>query len=218
MSKIVTKTINKIGVLIFPGVEELDFVGPWEILTMWRDYADGPSTIITVAKHIDTLSCAKGLKVIPDQDFANSPEFDVLFIPGGFSALEHARDKDIIQFVKAQAENAVFMLSVCSGAFILAAADLLVNRRATTHWKAISQLRNQPGVTVEEARFVADGPIWTSAGVSAGTDMALAFVAYVAGEKAASIVQLNAEYYPHDHIYGYEHQRPEAPAYIRKRC
>lgn len=88
-------------------------------------------------------------------------------------------------------------------------------RKATTHWKALKLLKAIDGVAVVEKRFVSDGPIWTSGGVSAGTDMTLAFIAHVAGEEAASIVQLNAEYYPDGHLYGDNHQSADAPAYIR---
>jgi len=215
MQKKFPETIESVGVLVFPGVEELDFVGPWEMLTMWRTYADGPSDIFTVAEATSVLSCAKGLKIVPDKTLKDCGQVDVLLVPGGFAALDVAKNNDVISFIKRQAKGASYILSVCSGAFILAAAGLLAGKKATTHWKALKQLAAIDGVELVETRFVSDGSVWTSGGVSAGVDMTLAFIAHAAGEDAASIVQLNAEYYPNGHLYGDHHKSADAPDYIK---
>jgi transcriptional regulator GlxA family with amidase domain len=106
------------------------------------------------------------------------------------------------------------MLSVCTGSFVLQAAGLLAGRSATTYWSLLPALR-ELGVPVLEQRFVHDGPVWTSAGVSAGTDMMLAYIAHVAGDDAAGKVQLSAEYYPAATRYGRQAEDPRAPAYVR---
>ncbi len=107
------------------------------------------------------------------------------------------------------------VLSVCTGAFILQAAGLLQDKQATTHWNSLERLRAFPEVRVIEQRFVRDGNIWTSAGVSAGIDLALALVAELAGAEIAGKVQLAMEYYPSGVKYGNAHLGPEAPGYLK---
>jgi len=107
------------------------------------------------------------------------------------------------------------MLSVCTGAFLLHRAGLLSGKRATTHWGSLDRLRTLGDVTVVEERWVRDGNVWTSAGVSAGIDMTLAFIAHVAGKEIAGKVQFGAEYYPSGVEYGNMRTHAKAPAYIR---
>jgi transcriptional regulator GlxA family with amidase domain len=205
---------RRFGFLMFPGFEELDLIGPWEMATMWQAYAKGPNCV-TVAARRDEIRCAKGLRVLPEHDVASVGALDYLLVPGGFSAFDGAKNADTLAFVRDRAAGAKAVLSVCSGSFILLAAGLLAGRRATTHWKAIAGLR-AAGVQVQEERFVHDGVLWTSAGVSAGIDMMLAFIAAEAGEQAAYLTQLNAEYYPDGQHHGSPQTHPEAPAYIRR--
>ena len=106
---------------------------------------------------------------------------------------------------------------MCTGSFVLHAAGLLAGRRATTHWGSLERLRALGDVEVVEERFVRDGDVWTSAGVSAGMDLMLAFIASVAGERAAGQVQFNAEYYPSTVSYGGFETHEQAPGYIRSR-
>lgn len=202
------------GFLIYPGVEELDLVGPWEMATMWRSYAQGPACV-TVSETGGPTSCAKGLKIAADASFDDCPKLDYLLIPGGFAALDEARNPRLVAFVEQQARSCSHMLSVCTGSFILEAAGLLKGRRATTHWKLLDRLRQIDGVEAVEERFVRDGNIWTSAGVSAGIDLTLAFIACVASEESASIVQHNAEYYPDGKVYGDAHRTGAGSAYFR---
>ncbi|WP_417769262.1 DJ-1/PfpI family protein [Stappia sp.] len=205
----------RFGFLVYPGVEELDLVGPWEMATMWRSYADGPECL-TVGANTDGIVCAKGLKMTPDVSFDECPKLDFLLVPGGFAALEQAENPDLVRFVSRRGLECSHMLSVCTGSFILHAAGILRDRRATTHWKLLAALREKDHVTVVEDRFVRDGNVWTSAGVSAGIDLTLAFIAEVAGPETASLVQYNSEYYPDGKIYGSAHDTPQASAYFRK--
>lgn len=211
------KKIKNFGFLLFPDLEELDLVGPWEIFSLWRDQKTGePENCLTVSENGGVIRFKKGLRLIADTDFANCPPLDALLIPGGDGRKTEMKNEKLLQFVREQAENAQAVLSVCSGAFILQAAGLLDGLRATTHWSVAQALR-ETGVQTVEERFVRnDGDkIWTSAGVSAGIDMALAFVAARAGEAAAGQVQLEAEYYPSQRIYGGINVREQAPKYIR---
>ena len=206
--------IRRFGILLFPGVEELDFVGPWEMLRMWSLYADGPPECLLVAQTLAPVECAKGMRVLPDHDFATCPALDGLLVPGGKGTREQVNNPALLDFVRSQAAGAQAMLSVCTGSFVLQAAGLLAGRSATTYWSMLPALR-ELGVSVQEQRFVHDGPVWTSAGVSAGTDMMLAYIAHVAGDDAAGKVQLAAEYYPAATRYGRQAEDPRAPAYVR---
>jgi transcriptional regulator GlxA family with amidase domain len=205
---------RRFGFLCYPGFEELDLIGPWEMATMWSSYACGPACVTVAADHAP-VSCAKGLTVVAGAAYADCPPLDYLLVPGGFAAFEVIKDPALIGFVRRQAATARAVLSVCTGSFILNAAGLLDGRRATTHWKCLPRLREAPGVTVEEARWTRDGPVWTSAGVSAGMDLLLAFIAAEAGEAAASEVQWHAEYYPEGHTYGVASHSDDAPAYLK---
>jgi transcriptional regulator GlxA family with amidase domain len=201
------------GVLIYPGVEELDFQGPWEMAGMWHKYANGPKPVL-ISHSLAPITCAHGMRVLPDQTLESIQALSFLVVPGGFSAFEEMNNPDLTTFIKVQAEQATAILSVCSGSFMLLSAGLLNGRRAATNWKVVSRLRDA-GINVVEERFVQDGNIWTSAGVSAGIDATLAMIAHYAGEDIAASVQLNAEYYPSTKVYGDSHRTPTSAAYFR---
>jgi len=202
------------GVLLFDGAEELDFVGPWEMLTMWSRHADGPARCIMVAEHARPVACAKGMSVNPEVSILDCPDLDYLLIPGGEGTRREVGNPVLTGFVRAQAQTARAVLSVCTGSFILHAAGLLSGKRATTHWGSLDRLRALGDVDVVEERFVRDGNVWSAAGVSAGIDLMLAFIAAEAGEQTAGKVQFYSEYYPSMTRYGgYEHHA-EAPAYL----
>lgn len=204
------------GVLVFNQVEELDFVGPWEMLTLWRQNAGGPDNCIVVAESLAPVTCAKGLSINPHASFATCPPLDYLLVPGGQGTRREVDNRALIDFVASQAKHCQAVLSVCTGAFVLHAAGLLSGRKATTHWGSLQRLRALGDVVVVEQRYVQDGKIWSSAGVSAGTDLMLAFIASVAGEAAAGAVQFAAEYYPAAQSYGGFEDHAQAPAYIRR--
>jgi len=205
----------KFGFLLFPELEELDFVGPWEIIGVWGDFFEGPEHRLTVSQSLAEVKCAKGLRIVPDYSFDSCPPLDYLLIPGGWGTRKEVTNTELLEFVKKQSGSCKQMLSVCTGAFILQAAGLLKGKRATTHWRSLDRLRRFQDVSVAEQRFVRDGNIWTAAGISAGIDLALAFVADQGGEEVAGKVQLHAEYYPDNTKYGSAHQTHEAPDYIR---
>jgi transcriptional regulator GlxA family with amidase domain len=170
---------------------------------------------LTISQSGAEVQCAKGLRIVPDYSFDSCPPLDYLLIPGGWGTRKEVANKELLQFVKKQADSCKQVLSVCTGAFILQAAGLLKGKRATTHWRSLERLREFQEVTVMEQRFVRDGNIWTAAGISAGIDLALAFVADQAGEEIAGKVQLFAEYYPDNVKYGSAHLTHEAPVYAK---
>ncbi|MCF6767014.1 DJ-1/PfpI family protein [Thiotrichales bacterium 19S11-10] len=193
--------MKSIGFLLYGNFEELDLVGPWEMLTMWRDYAKGPECF-TVAEKAQTVQAKKGMRFIADYDFTNVPEFDVLVIPGGQGSTAVINNSSIMNFIKdfSKQKNKQ-ILAVCTGVSILYAAGLLKDRNITTHHLRSEQYEATNDVKFISSRYQKDGNIWTSAGVSAGMDMALAFIADIAGDAVAGKVQNLAEYYPDNKIY-----------------
>jgi len=205
------------GILVFNQVEELDFVGLWEMLTMWRNIADGPENCLVVSQSREPITCAKGLSINPHVSFKDCPKLDYLLVPGGQGTRREVNNTVLIEFVANQAKNCKAVLSVCTGTFILHAAGLLSGKTATTHWGSLERLKTLGDVQVVEQRFVRDGNVWSSAGVSAGIDLMLAFIANVAGEAVAGKVQFQAEYYPAPTKYGNFQNQTQAPAYIKSR-
>ena len=185
-----------IGIILFEGAEELDFVGPYEALAMFAKYIDKTWRVVTVSQTGRPVSAGLALRVEVDYSFEDCPQLDVLLVPGGVSTREEVDNATMIDFVRRQGERCQWVTSVCTGAFILSRAGFLDGRRATTHWASIHRLREEPGVTVVEERFVRDGNVVTAAGVSAGIDMALYLIGQLKDEEAARNVQKLMEYYP----------------------
>ncbi|MBU0516442.1 MAG: DJ-1/PfpI family protein [Proteobacteria bacterium] len=204
------------GFLLFPDVEELDFVGPWEIIGMWSKMFDGPEQCLIVSQEGQAVRCAKGLQVKADHSFETCPPLDYLLVPGGQGTRREVDNAELISFVQKQAAGCRQVLSVCTGSFVLQAAGLLQGKRATTYWRSLDLLGKLPGVSVVEERFARDGDIWTAAGVSAGIDLALALIADQAGPETAGKVQLAVEYYPSTKRYGQAHLSPQAPGYLKE--
>jgi transcriptional regulator GlxA family with amidase domain len=203
------------GFLLFNDLEELDLVGPWEIISIWSKHFDGPTNCVMIAEKDDPVKCFNGMMIRPHKVFADAPTLDYLLVPGGRGTRKEVENKPLIDFVSGQAETCRVILSVCTGSFILHSAGLLKSKKATTHFSMLDNLRNLDGVEVIEKRFIKDGKVWTSAGVSAGIDMALELIAQEAGEETAGKVQLYAEYYPAGILYGTAHKEPQAPGYIK---
>ena len=181
------------GILIFDGVEELDFAGPWEVLTVARKEGD---RVLTVAERAEPITCAKGLRVIPDATFADAPPLDVLLVPGGQGARERVDDPVHLDWIKSAAADATWVTSVCTGALLLHATGLTEGRTITTHWAYVDELREKGDVTVVDDRYVQDGNVVTAAGVSAGIDMALWLVGQLYDVEHARAVQRVIQYDP----------------------
>jgi transcriptional regulator GlxA family with amidase domain len=202
------------GFLLFPDLEELDLVGPWEMIAMWSKYAGGPGKYLMIAETAEPVTCSNGMIISPHATFSNAPQLDYLLIPGGLGTRTQVKNEKLTGFVATQAQNCKAVLSVCTGSFILHAAGLLNGKKATTHWLSLNELRSLGDVEVIEERCVIDGNLWTSSGVSAGIDLALAFIKHEAGERIAGKVQSFAEYYPAGTQYGKFHLDPKAPSYL----
>jgi transcriptional regulator GlxA family with amidase domain len=188
-----------IAIVIFDGAEELDWAGPWEVLAAWRDGWPGDGvSVFTLAQTTGVVTCAKGLRTLPDHDWQGAPPFDVLVYPGGRGTRLHLADAAILDWVRRQREAGVLMTSVCTGSLVFAAAGLLDEGPATTHWGSLDVLEQLgTGIDVRgEDRFVDRGPVITAAGVSAGIDMALHLVARLHSPDRAREVRRYIQYDP----------------------
>ena len=193
---------HTIGILLFDGVEELDFAGPWEVFTtalmLERGEAQGAAgSVVTLAEHERPVRCAKGLRVLPDHRLDAAPPVDLLLVPGGQGTRREVDNPVVIEWLRKTAEGCRFVTSVCTGALLLHEAGPARGKRVTTHWEFISALRDRGDVTVlENVRYVRDGNLVTAAGVSAGIDMALWLVGQLHDPGFARRVQHTIEYHP----------------------
>ena len=195
--------MRTIGIYLYHNVEVLDLAGPYEVFTAaQRLYAlkcQDPSErlfdIVTIAEKSSEIIARGGLKVIPTHGIEYHPHLDVLFVPGGVVAAEMNK-KNVLSWISATSERADITASVCTGAFLLAQAGLLDGMEVTTHWEDIEELRlSFPELSVKEnTRWVDNGHIITSAGVSAGIDMSLHLVSRLAGKEHAVKTARQMEY------------------------
>ena len=196
--------MTTVGILIFDDVEVLDFAGPFEVFSRTRlaPGADSrrtdnsaPFRVFTVARSRELVTAIGGLKVMPDYAWVDAPPIDLLVIPGGFGTRALLRDEPTLAWVRATASAASLVTSVCTGALVLAQLGLLAGRRATTHWAAHDLLASlDPSIQVDRhSRVVSDGVV-TSAGVSAGIDMAFDVVERLCGKAVADETAHYIEY------------------------
>lgn len=192
-----------IGILLFDDAEELDFVGPYEVFTMSnemfaRSENKRPDKVALISEHGGTIRCAKNMRVETDHSIADAPKLDVLLIPGGMGTRREVNNKAITDWVAKVAEGCEWVTSVCTGSLVLTAAGPAKGKRVTTHWAFIETLRErgEASEVLEEVRYVRDGKIVTSAGVSAGIDMALWLIGQMHGEDHARFTQRGMQYDP----------------------
>jgi transcriptional regulator GlxA family with amidase domain len=185
------------GLLVFDGAEELDFTGPWEVFTasgMLR--ADGDSAVL-IAEQAGSVRCAKGMRVLPDHTLADHPPLDVLLVPGGQGTRREVANAAVIGWIRAVSAMVTWTTSVCTGALLLHEAGPARGRRVATHHGFEDALEARGDVTVvRDARYVVDGSLVTSQGVSAGIDMALWLVGALHGRDHARAVRRYIQYEP----------------------
>lgn len=186
------------GLMIFDGAEELDFVGPWEVFTASAAVRDGADTAVLVAERDGPVRCAKGMRVLPDCTFDDHPPLDVLLVPGGVGArTTQAENPAATGWIAKVAAEAEWVTSVCTGSLLLHAAGPARGRRVATHRTSEDRLEAMGDVTVvRDARYVVDGNLVTSQGVSAGIDMALWLIGRLHGRDHANTVREYIQYDP----------------------
>ena len=176
--------------LLFPGITQLDFTAPAQALCRM------PGTrLIGAATSRDPIATDSGFSILPTDDFASSPQADILCVPGGHGVAEALSDTATIDFITRQAAGAKWITSVCTGAFLLGRAGLLMGKRATAHW-AYAHLLPLVGAEAVNARIVEDGNLVTSGGVTSGLDFALTLIGRLHGDAVAQAIQLAIEYDP----------------------
>jgi transcriptional regulator GlxA family with amidase domain len=185
-----------IGVLVFDDAEELNVAGPYEVLTTWREHSVLKPRVVTFSRDGRGVRLAQGLRLVPDAGADDVGPLQVLVHPGGPGIQRLVDDRAHLEWLHAMRAENVLMTSVCTGSLAFAAAGLLAGRPATTHWDHVDDLaRLDPTVLIDTGqRFVDDGDLITSAGVSAGIDMALHLVERLEGVAAATAVRRALQY------------------------
>jgi transcriptional regulator GlxA family with amidase domain len=199
---------RRFGFLSFEGMEELDLIGPWEMAGMWHDFASGPE-IVTVGPKAGLVTCGRGLHLDVHYDYFNCPSLDYLLVPGGKGARTERYNAATIEFIREFFNHGDFLISICTGILILYETGLLKGKQVTTYHLLKEELRNWSDIQIINARYHRDGKLWSSAGISAGMDLMLAFVAHVAGEETAGQIQYLIEYYPEQKFYSFYQSAPK---------
>lgn len=186
---------RRVATVLFEGFELLDVFGPLELFGVARDQFE----LVMLGPSPDPVASAQGPRVAPDHIYAEAPPADVVLVPGGIGTRRLVEDRAFLDWLVAYAGPAELVTSVCTGAGLLAAAGLLDGRRATTNKRSFAWVVGQgPAVEwVPEARWVVDGNRWTSSGVAAGIDMAVAILGSLLGDDLAQQIADQVEYEPH---------------------
>ncbi len=198
---------NRVGIVIFPAVEVLDFCGPYEVFSVTRLNEErrrdetSPFEVLLVAQSGEPVVATGGLRVIPDATLETCPPLDILVVPGGWGTRKEISNQRLLTWISERAKQVETLTSVCTGAMLLGQAGLLDGRRATTHWRSLDRMGQAfPAVTVEaKLHVVEDGDVLTSAGISAGIDIALRVVARYFGDAVGRATARHMEYpFPDD--------------------
>jgi transcriptional regulator GlxA family with amidase domain len=185
------------GLLIFDGAEELDFTGPWEVFTVSAMLRDQGDTAVLIAQRPGAVRCAKGMQVLPNFSLNDHPPLDVLLVPGGMGTRREVSNPALIDWITKVSAGAAWVTSVCTGALLLHEAGPARGRRVATHHAFEDTLAARGDVTVvRDARYVVDGNLVTSQGVSAGIDMALWLTGRIHGRDHARAVRRYIQYEP----------------------
>jgi transcriptional regulator GlxA family with amidase domain len=195
---------HTIGLAIFPDAEELDFVGPWEVFTVSamlreRDSAApgaAAGRVLLLAESREPVRCAKGMRVLPDATFDEHPALDVVLVPGGQGTRREVDNARLLGWLGTVSASALWTTSVCTGSLLLHAAGVADGRRLATHWGFEDELERRGATVARDARWVRDGTVVSSQGVSAGIDMALWLVGQLHTPAHARAVQRFMQYEP----------------------
>ena len=187
----------KIGILVFSGVEELDFIAPFEVLSYANKVQANSVQVSLVAEQMQQLTAFNGLRFMPDCTFAQVAELDILIVPGGKGRLTEMYNKNIHAFISRLQPSLQYLTSVCTGSLILAEGGFLQNCAATTHHLALEELQGYNNVNViTDQKVVAQGKIITAAGVSSGLELGFYLVQACFGAALAEQVAKGIEYTP----------------------
>ncbi|MEH0156893.1 DJ-1/PfpI family protein [Limibacter armeniacum] len=181
----------QVGILLFEEIEVLDFAGPFEVFSLAEKNNTKLFNVHTIGESESVIHARNGLKVVPNFNIQNHPKLDILIIPGGYGAEEITiKNNTILNWIKDQYQKVEIMASVCTGALLLAECGILDYKKATTHWMDIDRLENEyPNVTaVRNTKFVDEGNLITSGGISAGINMSFHLVKKLFDHETAELL------------------------------
>lgn len=188
----------KVGILVFNEVEVLDFAGPFEVFSLAAlPGRENPFEVYVISETGEMIRARNGLMVKPHFSFYNTPKLDILIVPGGYGAEEiELHNEKLIEWIRWQAGTVSLLASVCTGAFLLAEAGLLDGRKATTHWLDIDRLeREYPRIhACRSEKYVDEGSVMTSGGISAGIDMSFYIIKKMLGDDISRVTARRMEY------------------------
>jgi transcriptional regulator GlxA family with amidase domain len=189
--------IHGIGIYVYDGIESLDALGPFQV------FKSAGLNAFLIAKNKGPITMSNGLTINVDKSIDDVERLDVLLVAGGAHAsARQTVDTEVLDWIRKIDQTTVYTASVCTGAWILGAAGLLQDKDATTHWYRAEEMLTKYGADFKQKRWVRDGKYWTSAGVTAGMDMALALVNHLFGKDYTQAVMLDLEYDPQPPIRG----------------
>ena len=187
----------KVGIVIFNEVEVLDFAGPYEVFSLASKRNEKIFEVKTISETSEVISARNGLKILPDLSFDDEPTFSILIVPGGYGAEEiEIKNPTMIKWLKSQQNKVEILASVCTGALLLAEAGMLDNKKVTTHWMDCDRLEKEyPKVeVVRGVKFVDEGNILTSGGISAGINMSFHLIKSLFGAEVVKNLAKRMEY------------------------
>lgn len=196
---------KRVGIFIFDNVEVLDFAGPFEVFSVVRLDENNrrndvsPFDVFLFAQTPGVINTTGNMHVLPQYNFNDCPALDILLVPGGWGTRKELNNENLLNWLKVRSKEVEIISSVCTGSMVLGFAGLLDNLQATTHWRSLDWMKESfPNVTVlTDKHWVVDGNVYTSAGISAGIDMALQITAHYFGESIAKATAKHMEYpYP----------------------
>lgn len=208
--------MNTFGIVIYENVQPMDVIGPWEVLSFWKNILHAPITLYLISENGSYVHCANNIVLKAHLDFTNAPQLDYLIVPGGEGRRVQVNNEKYLSFIKNQAKTAKYIISICTGMFLLHKAGILSNKSVTTYWRAMPELKAFSDITVIENRIVKDGNIWSSGGISSGIDLALELIADLAGKEVAGEVQLLFEYFPRDTLFASMNAASQLPPYSKE--
>jgi len=204
---------TKLGVLLYKNVQPMDVIGPWEVFSFWNKILETPIEMFFISEKDAYVECDDNVILKAHYNFAEAPQADYFIVPGGVGRVEQANNPTLIQFIQQQAQHCKYLISICTGMFLLLKAGLLSGKNITTYWRAIPELKNFSDTHLVEERIVKNGNIWMSGGVTSGIDLALELIAEVSGKTAAGQVQLLCEYFPRDVLFATPDMINSLPTY-----
>jgi transcriptional regulator GlxA family with amidase domain len=197
------------GILIFDQVEVLDVAGPFEVFSITRLNEErrmeepSPFRILLVSEKLDQVFAIGGLRLTPDVTINNCPDLDLLIVPGGWGTRKEVKNDALLKWIADRSAKSKITASVCTGSSLLGKAGLLDGQEATTHWRAFDFLRESaPRSKIrEDVLFTLVEPIFTSAGISSGIDLALYIVSHFFGTEIGQATARQMEYpYPINYL------------------